>query len=552
MEYKARLTEILEKRRSGVLNLQDSEDFAKITRYIKTKDYPSYCKAIRPTYKWAWFQEYTQQRLNNAFEKKNGRVIGLQHQQSAKSELYARCAVSYCFGKFPEWKILYLTYSDTRAKVVAGDILGLITTSEYSDIFPEVQLKDDVRDEVRTAKMRRQKLTISNFTNMASKRGEFYATGIEGSYNGFDANLIILDDFFSGYEEANSPTIRDKRWQAFVNNIITRQQKDTVILVMSTNWHADDIIGRLKDYIKNKPANTPDWEVIQFDALKDERDYPYDPRLPGEYLWPEQRMDVYLEKQALDPIGWMTTYQNIPPTTSGVIFDASCFRWYDEPVNPKGMQIVISIDPNYKKDSKQGDEAAIVVLGFQANKVYLLDFSAVNKVDILDNCQRIKQYIIKYPNYYAVLVEVKGQGEDIVTLLNDEGIGKVNSYDPKNIGKLYRAQVMIPYCRAGQFLLPSPELKDSMGFPVCPNIQKYVNEFMRFTGFEGGIDNCVDATSQAFIEYGYLLEPIKISMGSYHIKNEMGIGRGLTQLSNPMKRLMDNGNKKKPAWANRR
>ncbi len=555
MNYKQELKAILERRKNGTLTVQDTENFEKIQRLIKTKDYASYCKAIRPTFKWAWFQEYLQAKINDAFngKAKTRRLICKMPQQHSKSELMGRCAVSYAFGKFPEWRILYITYSETRAKEVAGDILGLITSDEYANIFPEVRLSDDVRDEVRTAIKRRQKLTKGNFTNMNSTRGEFKAAGIDGSYNGFDANLIILDDFFSGYEEANSPTTRESRWQAFVANILTRQQKDVVIMVMSTHWHADDVIGRLEEYMRTKPSSAPNWEVIEFNALKDERDYEYDPRTEGEYLWPEERMDAYLEKQALDPIGWMTTYQNIPPSQSGVIFDASCFRWYDEKPNIQNMhsaRIVISVDPNYKKDSKQGDEAAIVVLAFVSNNVYLLDFSAVNKVDILDNINRIKGYMAKYPTYHAVLVEAKGQGEDIVTLMQTEGLNRIEKFDPGTDSKLFRAQCMIPYCRAGQFWLPSPELKDSQGILVCSNIQKYINEFMKFTGFQGGVDNLVDATTQAFIAFNYLLEPVSLQMSSYRIKNEYKIGEGLTVLTNPMSRL-SNG-KKKPAYLGRR
>lgn len=535
MDYKARLRQILDKRNKGEsLTVQDTEDFAKIQRIIKTKDFNSYCHAIRPNYKWTWFQEYIQDKTTEKFNKKNGRIICKMPQQHGKTEIWGRCAVSYVFGKFPEWRILYLTFSDKRAYEVSADILGFLTEDDYFDIFPNVRLKDDVRNEIRAAKMRRQKLSIGNFTNANSKRGEFKAVGIEGSYNGYDANLIILDDFFSGYAEANSQVIRDSRWNAFVNNVLTRQQKDTIILVMSTQWHSDDIIGRLEEYIKNKPANAPDWEVIQFNALKDDRDYPYDHREAGEYLWAEERLDVYLEKQALDPVGWMTTYQNTPPSMSGTIFNASHFRWYDYLPPLTNARIVISMDPNYKKDSKQGDAAAIVVLAFIGMNVYLLEFSAINKVNVLDNCKRIREYVAKYPNYHSILIEEKAQGEDIVTLLRHAGLSKVQSFMPKG-SKAFRAQTMIPYCEAGQYHLPTPQ--------KYPNIQQYINQFMAFTGFDGGTDDLVDATTQVFIKFNYLLEPITLEHANFSIKNKYGTGTGLTHMSNPLERLFNNGKK---------
>jgi len=86
MDYKARLKQILEKRNKGeTLNIQDTEDFAKIQRMIKTKDFKSYCHAIRPDYKWTWFQEYIQDKTTEKFNKKNGRIICKMPQQHGKA-----------------------------------------------------------------------------------------------------------------------------------------------------------------------------------------------------------------------------------------------------------------------------------------------------------------------------------------------------------------------------------------------------------------------------------------------------------------------------------
>lgn len=529
--YKEELKDLIQKKESGQqLTQYELERFNEIKRYIQTKDYASYCKAMRPKYKWAWFHEYIMKKFDDATKRiGNSRLICRMHQQSGKSELFGRLAASYLFGKHPEWKILYVTYSDTRARELSADVLGLIASPEYQQIFPSVKLKDDVQSEVRTALKRKNKLTISNFTNMNSLRGEFKGVGIEGSMSGYDANLIILDDFFSGPDEAASQTIRDKRWKIFTQTILARQQKDTIILVMSTQWNDDDIIGRLDKYLEEKPADAPDWENIIFNAKKDDRDYPYDHRKIGEYLWSEQRMNVYLEMQAIDPVGWQTTYQNMPPKAGGQIFNATHFRYYDILPPIDSMKIVISVDPNYKKEAKKGDEAAIVVLGFTYDACYLIEWSSVNKVDIIDNMERINTYREKYPNHYQVLVEAKAQGEDIVSVFNRAGIFRVEPFDPTGKSKVWRASEMIPYCNGGKFILPS--------VAINPEIIGFTNEFLRFTGDDGGKDNLVDACSQVFIKYGYLLNPVTISHKKTVIHNKYNIGKGLTRLSNPMKRL---------------
>lgn len=549
-----RLNEILRKKDSGEkLNAIDLQDFNRITRLLKIQDYQSFGCAIRPTYKWAWFQKYIFERLNTIFDNKSGRLLLAVADQHAKTEIAARLAVPYLMGKNPNYKILYITYSDERAKEPAADILSIMASDEYARLFPNFKLKDDISEEVRTAKKRVNKLTITNFTNANSPRpgktGEFKAVGITGSITGFDADVIIVDDPFSGYAEAASKVIRDTRWNIFVGNILSRQQKNVIIIVFCTWWHPEDINGRLRQYIKDKPKiapNAPDWELIEFNSLKDERDYPYDHRKIGEYLWAEMKMDTYLEQQALSPELWMVKHQNLPMMSSGTVFDPQCFRYYDEYPSLTGMRIVISIDPNYKKEAKKGDDSAIVVLGFMSNKIYLLDFSAINKVDVIDNINRIRIFIQKYPEYYAILIEDAAQGEDIATILKHQRINKVQKFIPQGQSKganakLYRSQTMIPYCRAGQFYVPSPRING--------NINSYVNQFLNFTGMVGGKDDLVDATTQAFIEFKYLLEPIKLERLDYTIKNDFNIGTGLTRISRPL--MAGNNEKNKKYTQNR-
>lgn len=543
-----RLNEILKKKDMGYkLNAIDIQDFSRITRSLKTQDYQSFGNAIRPHYTWAWFHRYMFNELNTIFDNKSGRLLLAIGDQHGKTEIAARLAVPYLMGKNPNFKVLYITYSDERAKEPAADILDIMASDEYGKLFPNFKLKDDITEEVRTAKKRANKLTITNFTNANSPRpgktGEFKAVGITGSITGFDADVIIVDDPFSGYAEASSKTIRDTRWNIFVGNILSRQQKNVIIIVFCTWWHPEDINGRLRQYIKDRPIiapNAPEWKLIEFNSLKDERYYPYDPRKIGEYLWPEMKMDTYLEQQALSIDLWMVKHQNLPIMSSGKVFDSECFRYYDEVPNLAAMRIVISVDPNYKKEAKAGDDCAIVVLGFMSNKIYLLDFSAVNKVDVIDNINRIRTFIQKYPDYHAILIEDAAQGEDIVTLLKHQRVNKIQKFIPQgqskgSNAKLYRSQTMIPYCRAGQFYVPSTKLNGNINF--------YINQFLNFTGIPGNKDDCVDATTQAFIEFKYLLEPIKLGRMDYTIKNDFNIGVGLSRISRPF--MVGNNEKNK-------
>jgi len=429
---------------------------------------------------------------------------------------------SYILGKNPDWKVLYLTYSETRAKEVAADLLEQVTNPKYQKMFPNFKLKDELSEEVRVAIKRRNKLTVSNFTNANSSTGEFKAAGIEGSYNGFSANLIIVDDYFNGMADAMSDQINFIRWGCFTRNILTRQQKDTIIIVIGTQWRDDDIIGNMGKYIQNPPEGALKWKHIILNALKDERDYPYDHRKIGEYLWPEYKMNFYLEYKTLDPIGWDITAMNKPDSLMLKMFNEESFRIYDVVPNLTGATIIISCDPNYSKIAKKGDDCAVVVVAITQQRIYLLDFWNEPRVSHRDTMNQINIYKEKYPTYLSVLIEDKAGGEALYQLFEEEGEYKIERFISQE-NKRTRAQFLLPHCRRGAVYIPSSR--------IYPRISVFTSQFYAFTG-DGGIikDDLVDALVQVACHYGYMLNPPINKNPTYKIKNMFSRGGQVNRL----------------------
>ena len=110
--------------------------------------------------------------------------------------------------------------------------------------------------------------------------GQVTAVGLGGSITGKGGHLIVLDDYCKSRAEAVSQTFRDKTWDSFRNDLMTRQNAPAAIVVVTaTPWHVDDIRGRILDHMKRDP-NFPRFEEMNFPARK-----------PGpdgwEYLFPE-------------------------------------------------------------------------------------------------------------------------------------------------------------------------------------------------------------------------------------------------------------------------
>ena len=109
--------------------------------------------------------------------------------------------------------------------------------------------------------------------------GTVTAQGLGGSLTGKGGHLIIVDDYCKNREEAASKTYRDKIWDGFRNDLMTRQNSPAAIVVVcATPWHVDDLRGRIKREMEES-QDFPRFEEINFPASK-----------PGayEYLFPER------------------------------------------------------------------------------------------------------------------------------------------------------------------------------------------------------------------------------------------------------------------------
>ena len=125
---------------------------------------------------------------------------------------------------------------------------------------------------------------------VAGSIGNVTAVGLGGSITGKGGNLIVLDDYCKSRAEAVSKARRDKVWDAFRNDVFTRQNSPAaIVLVVATPWHVDDLIGRIKAEMADTPE-FPRFEEMSFPARKFG---------PGgwDYLFPEFKTPEWYDTQ---------------------------------------------------------------------------------------------------------------------------------------------------------------------------------------------------------------------------------------------------------------
>jgi predicted phage terminase large subunit-like protein len=207
--------------------------------------------------------------------------------------------------------------------------------------------------------------------------GGLKATSVGGSITGRGANggVIVVDDAIKGREVANSKLQRDKIWDWFKADVMSRLEPGASMIVCNTRWHEDDIIGRLI-----LDGMGEDWQHISLPAVGDADGNPVDERINPEAaipLWAEGGYDlVRLAKiRKRGEFDWWSLYQNKPRPPGGLFageparFDLSKFSW-------EGKRGLIICDPAATANTSSDYSAALVVAveGFgDDTRMYVLD-----------------------------------------------------------------------------------------------------------------------------------------------------------------------------------
>jgi predicted phage terminase large subunit-like protein len=145
---------------------------------------------------------------------------------------------------------------------------------------------------------------------IAKREGGCFSCGITGSVTGQGGHLVILDDYVRGRADVEGELSREKTWDAFTNDLMTRRAPVSIVIVLATRWHVDDVIGRIENKMNEDPA-FPRFEIKSFPAFSD--DY------PTGTLFPERFNEAWYNEQraTLGEYGTASLMQNDPTVRGG-------------------------------------------------------------------------------------------------------------------------------------------------------------------------------------------------------------------------------------------
>lgn len=298
--------------------------------------------------------------MQKCMETPHGRLMILAPPGSAKSTYAAVVAPAWYLGMQKDRRIILASYGDDLARKHGRRTRQLLKSKEVIEIL-QCTLQEDSRaaDEF-------------GLTNGS----EYIACGIMGGVTGNRAHGIIIDDPVKGREAADSEVLRNRTWDAYQDDLMTRLIPGGWVTLINTRWHELDLSGLIlpADWagesgdILCRDGHT--WKVV---CLQAECETASDPlgRKVGDMLWPEWFDKRHWDQYRLNRRTWSSLYQQRPAPDEGILFRRADMVTYES--LPSDLRIVGASDYAVTPDGGDWTEHGVAGIS-QDGSVYLIDW----------------------------------------------------------------------------------------------------------------------------------------------------------------------------------
>jgi hypothetical protein len=236
------------------------------------------------------------------------------HPRAGKSQIVSTHLGPHFLGEFPKAEVMQVSFAADKAVEFSAEARRIVESPAYRELYPLVRLSDD---------------TNRKDHYLTSAGGGLMATGLQGHLTGSGYVLGILDDYCSGRAEAESKVQRDSAWKAFTDDFMTRAAPVSIVIVLATQWHQDDISGRIKKAMEEDPL-FPRFELLTFPARAE--DYKGEGQYPTEYLFEERYPKQWYETQyaILGKYSAAALFDCNPLPRTGGRFNVGNIEWLTE------------------------------------------------------------------------------------------------------------------------------------------------------------------------------------------------------------------------------
>lgn len=278
-----------------------------------------------------------------------------------KSDMVSRYFPAFFLGRCASLQpdVIMSGYGSSLVEGFSKQCKSVIKSAEYRALYPSVAI-DKKRDAVDS-------------WSIANSAGTVTVVGLGGSITGKGGNLIVLDDYCKNREEAYSEVYREKTWNSFSVDLMTRQNAPAcIVIVCATPWHPDDITGRIQLRMREDPE-FPHFEELRFPARSDDYDY----------LFPEFYDASWYDRQratlgATDSAALLDCH---PVGEGNRMFKADWLQLLNRMPEEDNLNIYMLIDSANSK-RKDSDYTVITVWGLGRDQNYYLLDAIRDRLDL--------------------------------------------------------------------------------------------------------------------------------------------------------------------------
>lgn len=438
-------------------------------------DFMSYTKSVWPEFVEGNHHKVMAAKFNKLATGEIKRLIVNMPPRHTKSEFASFLLPSWLMGLNPKLKIIQATHTGELAVRFGRKVRNLMNSADYSQVFPEVQLRQDSS-------------AAGRWETHAG--GEYFAAGVGGAITGRGADLMIIDDPHSE-QDALSPAALENAYEWYTSGPRQRLQPGGSIVIVMTRWSEIDLTGKLlKQQARDVLADQ--WEVVEFPALLDD----------DKVLWPEfwKKEELLKVKASLSVGKWEAQWQQNPTSETTAILKREWWQeWKKEDIPPLSY-VMQSYDTAFSKKTN-ADFSAITTWG-----VFYPEEGGPPNIILCDarrgrwdfpDLRRIAMEEYEYWDPECVLIEAKATGMPLTQELRSMGI-PVQNYSPSRGNDKYtRVNSIAPLLESGLVWAPDTRwaeevIEECAAFPVGEN------------------DDFVDTVTQAlrrFREGGFITHP---------------------------------------------
>lgn len=279
--------------------------------------------------------------------------------------------------------------------------------------------------------------------------GAMYAAGLGGTIVGRGANIFGIDDYLKNREDAESMVMRDKVWDSFRSDFMTRLAPVHAVIIVANRWHQDDLVGRIKrmndpegeDYDEDFPV----FEIITCPAQNED----------GSWLFPERLNDAWYraERSLVGSYGWDSLFQQDPIPRRGNRMRVDMVHWVDDIDKVAGKDATwewgFDLAHSDKETNKSDPDYTHGTLGcVQGRNIYIKDVLEIRKSALKRDA--IIQEKVEASGSNKAIIEVVGAAKDAFVTLKAmlSGVCLVHKYTVQR-DLTARASFLEPIFEAG-------------------------------------------------------------------------------------------------------